>query len=128
RAGSDETELMALGEHCSKMERRADLAERELIKLKLLNYLSERIGMDLEVVITGVADYGFYSQAEKLPVEGLVHVRTLTDDYYHYEEGSHTLIGKRTKRRYRLGDKVKVKVVRVDVQRRQLDFRVVRKI
>src|SRR5262249_56403257 len=68
RAGSDETELMALGEHCSKMERRADLAERELIKVKLLTYLSERIGMELEVVITGVADYGFFGQAEELPI------------------------------------------------------------
>jgi ribonuclease R len=123
---SDETELAALGEHCSKTERRADTAERELIKLKLLNYLSERIGSELEVIITGVADYGFFGQAEKLPVEGLVHISTLVDDYYYYEEATHTLIGRRTKRRYRLGDKVRVNVVRVDVQRRQLDFRVKR--
>ena len=60
------------------MERRAEAAERELVKLKLLTYLSERMGMELEVVITGVADYGFFGQAEKLPVEGLVHVSTLT--------------------------------------------------
>jgi ribonuclease R len=125
RAGSDETELVALGDHCSKMERRADLAERELVKLKLLTYLDERIGMELEVVITGVADYGFFGQAEKLPVEGLVHVSSLTDDYYFYEETTHSLIGRRTKKRYRLGDKVPVKVARVDLQRRQLDFRVV---
>jgi ribonuclease R len=127
RAGSDETELAALGEHCSKTERRADIAERELIKVKLLTYLSERIGMELEVVITGVADYGFFAQAERLPVEGLVHVSTLTDDYYYYEEATHSLNGRRTKRRYRLGDKVRASVVRVDLQRRQLDFRVVAK-
>jgi ribonuclease R len=124
RAGSDETELAALGEHCSRTERRAETAERELVKLKLLTYLSERIGLELEVVITGVADYGFFAQAEKLPVEGLVHVSTLTDDYYYYEEATHSLTGRRTKRRYRLGDKVRVNVVRVDVQRRLLDFRV----
>jgi ribonuclease R len=124
RAGSDETELAALGDHCSKTERRADMAERELIKLKLLTYLSERIGMELEVILTGVADYGFFAQAEHLPVEGLVHVSTLTDDYYYYDEATHSLTGRRTKRRYRLGDKVKVNVVRVDLQRRQLDFRV----
>ncbi|HEV3445359.1 MAG TPA: VacB/RNase II family 3'-5' exoribonuclease, partial [Gemmataceae bacterium] len=59
RAGSDETELAALGEHCSKTERRAEMAERELIKVKLLDYLSQRIGIELEVIITGVADYGF---------------------------------------------------------------------
>jgi ribonuclease R len=127
RASADEAELVPLGEHCSKTERRADVAERELIKLKLLNYLSERIGMDLEVIITGVADYGFFGQAESLPVEGLVHVSTLTDDYYVYDEATHSLIGQRTNRRYRLGDKVKVQVVRVDVQRRQLDFRVIGK-
>ncbi len=122
--GSDRTELAALGEHCSKTERRADMAERELIKLKLLTYLSERIGLELEVVITGVADYGFFGQAEDLPVEGLVHVSTLMDDYYDFDERSHSLIGRRTRRRYRLGDKVHVQVVRVDLQRRQLDFRV----
>jgi ribonuclease R len=127
RAGSDAAELTALGEHCSKTERRADVAERELVKLKLLNYLSERIGMELEVIITGVADYGFFGQAEKLPIEGLVHVSTLPDDYYYYDEATHSLLGQRTNRRYRLGDKVKVQVVRVDVQRRQLDFRVVGK-
>jgi ribonuclease R len=127
KAGSDEAELAALGGHCSKMERRAELAERELIKLKLLTYLSERIGHEMEVIITGVADYGFYGAAEELPVEGLVHVSTLTDDYYYFDEASHSLNGRRTKRRYRLGDRVKVKVVRVDLQRRQLDFRVLRK-
>ncbi len=124
KARSDETELAALGEHCSKTERRADIAERELIKLKLLTYLESRIGLEFEAVITGVADYGFFGQAEQLPVEGLVHVSTLDDDYYCYEEASHSLIGRRTRRRFRLGDKVRVKVVRVDVQRRQLDFRV----
>jgi ribonuclease R len=124
RAGSDETELTALGDHCSKTERRADMAERELIKLKLLSYLSTRIGTELEAIITGVADYGFFAQAENLPVEGMVHISTLPDDYYYFEEATHSLMGRRSKRRYRLGDKVRVNVVRVDLQRRQLDFRV----
>ncbi len=126
KCGSDEGELIGLGDHCSKMERRAEMAERELIKLKLLTYLSERLGLELEAIITGVADYGFYAQAEQWPVEGLVHISTLTDDYYYFEEAHHSLIGRRTKKRYRLGDKVHVSVVRVDIQRRQLDFRVVR--
>jgi ribonuclease R len=127
RAGSDEAELAALGEHCSKMERRAEIAERELIKSRLLDSLSTRVGMELEIIISGVADYGFFGQAEKLPIEGLVHISTLTDDYYYYDETTHSLTGRKTKRRYRLGDKVKVTVVRVDLQRRQLDFRVVPK-
>jgi ribonuclease R len=124
KAGSDETELVALGEHCSKTERRAETAERELVKVKLLSYMNERIGTELEVIITGVADYGFFAQAETMPVEGLVHVSTLTDDYYYFDETSRSLTGRRTKRRYRLGDKVRAAVVRVDLQRRQLDFRV----
>jgi ribonuclease R len=124
RARNDETELVALGEHCSKTERRAEAAARQLIKIKLLAYLNEHIGLELEVVITGVADYGFYAQAERLPVEGLVHISTLTDDYYSFEEASHSLIGRRTQRRYRLGDRIQVQVVRVDLQRLQLDFRI----
>jgi ribonuclease R len=123
RAGSDATELVSLGEHCSFTERRADRAEAELIKIKLLAYMETRIGMELDIIITGVEEYGFFGQAEKLPVEGLVHVSSLTDDYYHHDEATHSLTGTRTKRRFRLGDVVKVKVARVDVIRRQLDFR-----
>ena len=110
------------------MEKRAEAAERELVKSSLLTYLSERLGLELEAVITGVADYGFFAQAEKFPVEGLVHVSTLADDYYYYDDASHTIEGRRTKKRYRLGDKVRVKVVRVDLDRKQLDFRVVEKL
>jgi ribonuclease R len=124
KAGGDEAELVALGEHCTKMERRAEAAERELIKVKVLTFLSERLGTEVEAVITGVADYGFFGQAEGLPVEGLVHISTLGDDYYDYEEASHSLTGRRTGRRFRLGDRVRVSIVRVDLQRRQLDFRV----
>jgi ribonuclease R len=123
KCGSDAAELAALGVHCSRMERRAETAERELTKVKLLMYLSERIGLELDAIITGVADYGFYCQSETIPVDGLIHVSTMTDDYYYFDEPSHSLIGQRTKRRYRLGDTVKVKVVRVDLQRRQLNFR-----
>ena len=124
KAGSSRDELAVLGDHCSKMERRAELAERELVKMKLLTYMSTRVGLEMDAVITGVADYGFYAQAATLPVEGLVHISTLPDDYYYFDDASHSLIGQRTKRRFRLGDQVKVKAVRVDMQRRQLDFRV----
>jgi ribonuclease R len=124
RAGGDARELVALGEHCSRMERRAETAERELIKQKLLDFLSSRIGMEMDAIVTGVADYGFFAQSEQFGVEGRVHVSTLTDDYYYFEEASHSLIGRRTHRRFRLGDKVRVRVVRVDLHRRQLDFRV----
>lgn len=124
KASSKLDELMALGDHCSKTERRAETAERELVKHKLLVYMNERLGTDLPAIITGVADYGFFAQAETLPVEGLVHISTLPDDYYHFDDMSHSLVGQRTNRSFRLGDKVEVTVVRVDLQRRQLDFRI----
>jgi ribonuclease R len=95
--------------------------------VRLLTYLSERLGTQMEAIITGVADYGFFAQSESMPVEGLVHVTTLPDDFYYYEEAAHSLTGRRTGRRFRLGDRVQVQVVRVDLQRRQLDFRVVEK-
>lgn len=122
-ASANEAELVALGDHCSKMERRAETAERELVKQRILAYLSGRLGEQLDAVITGVADYGFFAQAEKFPAEGLVHISSLVDDYYWFDEGSHTLEGKRTKRRFRLGDRVKVAVARVDIPRRMLDLR-----
>ncbi|MBP3958940.1 RNB domain-containing ribonuclease [Gemmata sp. G18] len=122
-ASANVEELVALGEHCSKMERRAETAERELVKLRLLTYLSSRIGEQLDAVITGVADYGFFAQAERFPAEGLVHISSLVDDYYWFDESSHTLEGRRTKRRFRLGDRVRLVVARVDLQRRMLDLR-----
>jgi ribonuclease R len=125
KTGGDVKELTVLGDHCSKMERRAELAERELIKVKILTYLSEHIGEEFDAVITGVADYCFFAQAVQLPAEGLVHISTLPDDYYHYDEATHSLEGRQSHHHYRLGDRVRVVVVRVDVPRRQLDFRVV---
>ena len=122
-AQADLAELKQLGDHCSKMERRAEQAERELVKLKLLQYLSNRIGEKLDAVITGVADYGFFAQAEKFPAEGLVHVSSLADDHYTYDESSQSLYGGRTKKRYRLGDRVRVAVARIDLPKRMLDFR-----
>jgi ribonuclease R len=79
--------------------------------------------MELDAVITGVEDFGFFAQAEQIPADGLVHVSTLGDDYYYLEEATHSLVGRRRGRRYRLGDVVRLRVVRVDLDRRQLDFR-----
>lgn len=122
-ASANVEELAALGEHCSKMERRAETAERELVKTRILTYLSGRLGEHLDAVITGVADYGFFAQAERFPAEGLVHISSLVDDYYWFDEGAHTLEGRRTKRRFRLGDRVRLVVARVDLPRRMLDLR-----
>ena len=125
KASADEAELVALGDHCSKTERRAEQAERELVKLRILQHLSTRLGEQFDAVITGVAEYGFFAQAEQFPAEGLVHISSLTDDYYSFDESSHSLTGGRHKKRYRLGDRVRTEVARVDLQRRMLDLRLV---
>ncbi|MHB0955259.1 MAG: ribonuclease R [Pirellulaceae bacterium] len=116
--------LMVLGEHCSEREQRAASAERELVKVKLLNYLSEQLGLQMNAIITGVEDFGLFVQGVELPAEGLVHISSLQDDYYRYDATTHSLAGHREGHRYRLGDLVKVEVMRVDVDRRELDFRI----
>ncbi|HEY2253686.1 MAG TPA: S1 RNA-binding domain-containing protein, partial [Planctomycetaceae bacterium] len=98
-------------------------AERELIKVKLLTYMSHRIGDEFDAVITGVQDWGFFCQAVEIPAEGLVHVSTLDDDNYRYDPAAHLLEGRRAGRQYRMGASVRVVVAHVDVDRRQLDFR-----
>jgi ribonuclease R len=123
KAKTDEKELRNIAEHCSKTERRAETAEREAVKLRLLSYVSGRLGLVMDAVITGVAEYGFFAQGKEFPVEGLVHVSSLGDDYYQFDADGHSLEGRRHGHRYRLGDPVRVEVVRVDLQRRQLDFR-----
>ena len=118
-------DLVALGRHCSDREQRAESAERELTKLKLLSYLSEHIGLEMDAVITGVESFGIFVQGLELPAEGLVRVDSLTDDYYRFDRANHTLAGHRAGNSYRLGDLLKVVVARVDMERRELDFRLV---
>jgi ribonuclease R len=122
---SEFDQLVVLGEHCSQREQRAEAAERELIKVKLLDYLAHHIGEEMDAVITGVQDFGLFAQGLKIPAEGLIHVSSLTDDYYHYDSTTHTLSGGREGNQYRLGDLVRVEVAHVDVDRRELDFRLV---
>ena len=98
-------ELVVLGEHCTRTERRADAAERELIRVKLLSYLEDHIGESFHAIITGVQDFGLFCRLAELPVEGLIHVTCLADDYYYLESGTHTLVGRRSGRRHRLGDR-----------------------
>jgi ribonuclease R len=121
----DFDKLVVLGEHCSGREQRADAAERELKKVKLLAYLSERIGEEMEAVITGVESFGLFVQGVELPAEGLIRVDSLVDDFYRFDRATHTLAGNRSGNMFRLGDMVRVAVARVDLERRELDFRLV---
>ncbi len=120
---NDFDELAVLGEHCSERERRAESAERELVKLKLLAYMSERIGQRMDAIVTGVESFGLFVQGIELPAEGLIHIDSLTNDYYHFDRTTHTLSGRRRGNTFRLGDRLQVTVARVDLERRELDFR-----
>ncbi len=122
---TDPAELLVLGDHCSQREQRAEAAERELTRLKLLAYFSTRIGEEMDAVITGVEPFGMFVQGLRLPAEGLVHIDSLTDDFYRFDRASHTLSGYRHGHTYRLGDVVRVAVAHVDLDRRELDFRLV---
>jgi ribonuclease R len=120
RSTSDE--LFVLGEHCTRTERRADAAERELIRIKLLTHLEARIGETFHAIVVGVEDYGIFCRLVELPVEGLIHVTSLADDYYYLESETHTLVGRSSGRRHRLGDRTEVRVAHVDLDRRELDL------
>lgn len=125
---NDFGQLVALGEHCSERERRAEAAERELTKLKLLQYLNDRVGEEMDAVVTGVEEFGLFVQGIEIPAEGLIHISSLQDDYYRFDRSSHTLTGNRASNQYRLGDVLRVCVAHVDVDRRQLDFRAIDRI
>jgi ribonuclease R len=82
----------------------------------------------MDAVITGVEDFGLFAQGTELPAEGLIHVDTLNDDYYRFDSRTHTLEGHRSGNRYRLGDRVRVQIAHVDIDRRELDFRIVKRL
>ncbi len=111
------------GDHCSDREQRATSAERELTKVKLLNYLSDKIGMEMEGIITGVERFGLFVAGREIPAEGFIHISALGDDYYKFDRDSHSITGFQAGNSYRLGDLVRVAVATVDVDARELDFK-----
>lgn len=113
--------LPEVAKHASEMERRADEAERETIKLKKVQYMEKHIGETFAGVISGVAEYGFFVELENT-VEGLVRVTSLTDDFYQYYEEAYELVGEATNRRFKLGQQVRVTVDNCDRIMRTIDF------
>ncbi|HXU09619.1 MAG TPA: RNB domain-containing ribonuclease, partial [Blastocatellia bacterium] len=116
--------LEVIGDHSSERERAADDAERELMNWRKADFMSDRVGEDFDGVITSVKDYGLYVELDEFFVEGLVHISTLVDDHYEFHERKHRLVGKRTRREFRLGDRIRVAVNRVDRARHLIDFSV----
>ena len=115
-------DLPEIAKHTSDMERRADDAERELLQWKKVRFMADKVGDEYEGYITGVAPFGLFIELIEHFVEGLVHISSMADDYYRYVEQQHVLLGENRKKVYRLGDKVRVQVVRVDMERRQVEL------
>lgn len=122
------SELLTLGDHCSEREQRATEAERELNKVKLLLFLQDKVGMQMDGIVTGVENYGLFVMGAHLPAEGFIHITSLSDDYYKFDRSGHSIRGFRSGNSYRLGDPVRVAVAAVDVERRELDFRLLEKL
>ncbi len=110
-------------QHSSKMERLATEAERASVKYKQVEFMSERIGQVFDGVISGVTEWGIYVEIIENQCEGMVSVRDLHDDYYEYDEENYCIRGKSTGKLYTLGDRVKVEMVKADLQKKQLDYR-----
>ncbi len=111
-----------LCEHCSEREQLAATAERASIKYKQTEFMGERIGQEFDGVISGVTEFGIYVEDTLTKCEGMVPLRDLSSDYYEFDEDNYRLVGRRTKRIYNLGDKVRYRVERANLERRQLDF------
>ena len=118
-------ELQEICEHCSLQEKNAVNAERLSVKLKQIEFLKDKLGEDFEGIISGVTNFGLFVEVSENLAEGLIRLSDIDDDYYEYDEKNYSLIGRHTKKVYRLGDKITVKLIRVDEERREVDFLIV---
>jgi len=114
--------LAEIARHASEMERRAQGAERELVEWKKVRFMADKVGNEFHGYVTGVAPFGLFVELIEHFVEGLVHVSTMADDVYRFDQASYALRGENTRKVYKLGDRVHVQVVRVDTGKRQIDL------
>lgn len=113
--------LEQLADHCSVRERAAEEAERDVEDLKKAEYMKERIGEEYEGIISNVTTFGMFIELENT-IEGMVRISNIDDDYYTYDEKHHTMIGERSKRTFRIGDVLRIRVDKVDVANKTIDF------
>lgn len=116
-----------LGTHCSMTERRADEASRDVTNWLKCYYMQDKVGEVFEGTVSGVTSFGVFVALDDAYVEGLLHVTELGNDYFHYEKARHEMVGERTAIKYRLGDRVTIKVARVDLETTKIDFSLVNK-
>lgn len=123
----DKNQLSSFGEHCSLTERRADEATRDVINWLKCEFLSSRVGEQFDGIVSTVTGFGLFVQLDDMYIEGLIHITSLPKDYYQYEEDHHRLVGEKTGKIFRLGDNLKVKVIRVELNERKIDFELIEK-
>ena len=111
-----------LCEHCSDMEQTAQMAERDSIKYKMVEFMEDKIGNEYDAHISGIQSYGIYCEIDENHCEGMVPMRDLDDDYYDFDERNYCLVGRRHHHKYQLGDPIRIKVARANLEKRQLDF------
>jgi ribonuclease R len=116
-------DMERLGSITSAHEKRAEEATREVEAWLKCQYMEQHLGDEFDGVITGVTNFGLFVQVTELLVDGLVHVTSLSNDYYHYDPGTQSLVGERTGRAFRLGERMRIQVNRVDMETRRIDFR-----
>lgn len=117
----------ALGTHCSMTERRADDASRDVTNWLKCYYMQDKVGEIFDGTVSGVTSFGVFVALDDAYVEGLLHVTELGNDYFHYDKAHHAMVGERTNEKYRLGDRVTIKVARVDLETTKIDFSLVKK-
>ena len=115
-------DMVALGEHSSMTERRAEDASRDVVAWLKCEFMQDKVGEIFEGIITSVLGFGLFVELKDTFVEGLVHITALNNDYYHFDATTHQLTGERTNQRYRLGDTITVMIARVDLDERKIDF------
>lgn len=120
-------DMVVLGEQCSANERRADDATRDVVSWLKCEYMMDKVGEEFPGIISAVTSFGFFVELAEIYVEGLVHISNLAQDYFHFDATSHQLRGERTGINYRLGDSVKVRVARVDLDEKKIDFELAQK-
>ncbi|HEY5138012.1 MAG TPA: ribonuclease R, partial [Methylococcales bacterium] len=120
-------DMVLMGEQCSANERRADDATRDVVSWLKCEYMMDKIGEEFSGIISAVTSFGFFVELADIYVEGLVHISNLGQDYFHFDPTSHQLKGERTGMNFRLGDSVKIKVARVDLDEKKMDFELVQK-
>jgi len=111
-----------LCEHCSDMELVAQQAERDSIKYKMVEFMADKVGESYDAHISGIQSYGIYCEIDENHCEGMVPMRDLDDDYYEFDEKNYCLVGRRHHHKYQLGDSIRIKVARANIEKRQLDF------